>query len=408
VITHRLAFPVLLLTFVAAFSSAQSELTPETITLDQVVEDFDATWTLVSESFYGFQDATLDELREEVRPAIESAETPAEAYEFLVAMIEQLGSPTTAVIPPWEVPPPREDDGGDIELEYGGVGILLSQTQAGEILVLQVFRETPAEESGALIGDIIVGVNDWRVEGENAMEEVVSRVRGVVGTPVDLTMRDPDGAERTITVVRDQIDLTPSVEARVLENGTGYMRLPVLSADLIDEASRSLPTLLGSRNLVLDLRGVSAGTIDAMVTLGQWFLGSAQLGGFLTSEGAQGLPFRDDAIAVYQRPMVVLTNSGTAGVPEMLANALRAYRRAGLVGGQTAGGIELSRVEELPSGGLLQIAYARYVTPEGRLAPVVGMEPDVAVELPELATLRQGRDVYLEAATEALQSNPRW
>jgi carboxyl-terminal processing protease len=106
--------------------------------------------------------------------------------------------------------------------------------------------------------------------------------------------------------------------------------------------------------------------------------------------------------------MVVLTNSGTAGVPEMLANALRAYRRAGLVGGQTAGGIELSRVEELPSGGLLQIAYARYVTPDGRLAPVAGMEPDVAVELPELATLRQGRDVYLEAATEALQNNPRW
>lgn len=395
---------------VAAAGWAQDQATEATeIALDEVLADFEAVWSLVTENFYdpAFQGVAWDELRAEVRPTLESAESARQAYDLLIALIDQLGSPTTVVVPPWEVPPPDEG-AGDLTLEYGGVGILLSQTQAGEVLVLQVFRETPAEESGALIGDVIVGVDDWRVEGEEPMEGVVSRVRGIVGTPVDLTLRDPDGAERTITVVRDQIDLTPSVEARVLENGTGYMRLPVLSAELIAEASRSLPQLLGSRNFVLDLRGVSAGNIDAMVTLGQWFLGSAQIGGFLTQDGAQGLPFRDDAIAVFQRPMAVLTNSGTAGVPEMLALALRSYRRAGIVGGQTAGGIEFSRGEELPSGGILQIAIARYIVPDGTLAPITGAEPDVPVEVPDLATIRQGRDVYLEAAIQALENNPRW
>ena len=400
---------VLILLLLPAALVAQETLTPDTIDIDQVFEDFDAVWSIVTENFYdpGFQGVEWEAIREELRPALEAAATPAEAYALLVAMIDQLGSPTTSVVPPWEVPASAAAD-GDLELEYGGVGILLSQTQAGEILVLQVFRQTPAEASGALIGDIIVGVNDWRVEGEDAMTEVVGRVRGVVGTPVDLTLRDPDGAERTITVTRDQIDLSPSVEARVLDNGTAYMRIPVLSPDLIAQASRSLPTLLNSRNLILDLRGVSAGNVEAMVTLGQWFLGSAQIGGFLTQEGAQALPFRDDAIAAYQRPMTVLTNSGTAGIPEMLANALRSYRRAGVVGGQTAGGVEFSRTEDLPSGGLIQYAFARYVSPDGRLAPVAGIAPDIPVELPDLATLRQGRDVYVEAAIDALEDNPRW
>ncbi len=401
---------VLLLLTVPSLVIAQEQLTPETIEIEQVIEDFDAVWSIITENFYdpAFQGVEWEQVRDEIRPTLESAENPAEAYALLVAMIDQLGSPTTAVVPPWEMPEPVTEEAGDIDLEYGGVGILLSETQAGEILVLQVFRETPAEASGALIGDIIVGVNDWRVEGEDAMSEVVSRVRGVVGTSVDLTMRDPDGVERTISVTRDQIDLSPSVEARVLENGTAYMRIPVLSPELIQQASRSLPLLLNSRNLILDLRGVSFGNVEAMVTLGQWFLGSAQIGGFLTQEGAQGLPFRDDAIAAYQRPMTVLTNSGTAGFPEMLANALRSYRRAGVVGGQTAGGIEFSDSAELPSGGEVRFAYARYVSPDGRLAPVAGLVPDVPVELPDLATLRQGRDVYVEAAIEALEDNPRW
>lgn len=400
---------------VAAFAFAQDATVD--LTIEQVLEDFDAAWQIVGEGFYDPEHRGIDweATKGEYRARLEESDDPQAAYSLITEMVAQLGSPTTSVIPPWEVAPADEPDEANDEgsaaqplLEYGGVGILLSQTTAGEVLVLQVFRETPAEEAGALIGDIIVGVDDWRVAGEDAMEQVVSRVRGVVGTDVELTLRDPDGMERSIEITRAQIDLRPSVEARVLENGTGYIRVPALTGTLVDEASKSLPTLLSSRNLILDLRSVSVGELDAMATLAQWFLGSAQLGGFLTAGGAQALPFREDAIAAYQRTMTVLTNDSTSGVPEMLASILSSYRRAGLVGGQTAGGVELSQVAELPNGGIIGIALARYIAPDGTLAPTAGLEPDVGVELPDLATVREGRDVYIEAAIEAMQNSPRW
>jgi C-terminal processing protease CtpA/Prc len=147
-----------------------------------------------------------------------------------------------------------------------------------------------------------------------------------------------------------------------------------------------------------------------MTTVAQWFLGATGVGGFLTASGAQGLPFREDAVAVYQRPMVVLTDDRTSRVPEMLAHSLRVYRRAGLVGGQTAGAFEFGRPEPLPlpSGGVMGVAIARYVGPDGRLPSLEGLVPDIAVELPDLATLRSGRDVYIEAAIEVLESSPRW
>ncbi len=329
---------------------------PETnLTVGQVLDDFDAAWGNVAANFYDpeFSGINWDTALASERSKVADAADAIEAYQILKDSIDGLESLVTGILPPWDVPPQDDSEPGEVLLEYGGVGILLSQTTAGEILALQVFRETPAERSGVLIGDIIVGVDDWRVEGEDAMEAVVSRVRGIVDTVVNLTLRDPDGVERILAVTRAQIDLRASVETRVLDNGTGYIRIPALTTELVEQASRSLPNLLSTRNLILDLRGISSGGIESMTTLAQWFLGAANVGGFLTQGGPQALPFRTDAVAVYQRPMTVLTDGGTSGIPEMLAALLRSYDRAGIVGGQTSGGFEFGRVESLPNGGLV-------------------------------------------------------
>ena len=42
------------------------------------------------------------------------------------------------------------------------------------------------------------------------------------------------------------------------------------------------------------------------------------------------------------------------------------------------------------------------------LPPLDGLSPDVEVETPDLETLRQGRDVYVETAVETLRNSPRW
>lgn len=397
----RCAGLLLLLLFVPFLAVAQQS---EEIT-ELILADFDAVWSVVSENFVDpeFGGKDWEGLRDLYRPKVAEASDAESAYLAIAEMLGELESPLTYIVPPW-LSQPLDDDSDDFQLEYAGVGILLQQMESGDILVLQVFSETPAESSGVLVGDVIVGVDGWRVEGEDPMTSVTQRVRGPVGTSVTLTLRDPDGAERDVPITRARIDLRPSVRYRFVDGTLGYLRIPMLTRDLVDEASRSLPQLLQSSGLILDLRAVSAGSIESMIQLGQWFLGAGSMGGIVSREGAYQLPYRTDAIAAYQRPIVVVVDSMTYGFAEILVLLLSEYKRATIVGTQSAGGYEVDRQAELPSGGVLHVTIGRYVSPRGKLLPQEGLGVDFEVETPDLATIRSGRDVYVEEAIRVLRS----
>ena len=381
------------------------------VPVEEILADFDMVWKTINDEYVdpGYGGINWEALRDGYRERIETADGAVSAYEILAELVTELGNRMTYVVPPWFRPQTAatSDDDDEIELEYAGVGILLQQMQSGEVWVMQVFRGTPAEASGVLVGDTIAGVNEWRVEGDNAVSEISTRVRGPVGTNVSITLRSPDGSERDVAITRAKIDLRPSVEYRQVEGSIGYLRVPALTEDLVAEASKALPRLLNTRYLLLDLRNVASGTLDGMTQIAQWFLGSAQIGGFVSRDGAVPLPFRQDSIAAYQRPMAILVNSGTYGVGEMLAKILRDYKRGPLIGNQTQGGFQIGRIVDLPSGGALQMTIGLFVTPASELLPIDGLTPDTIVEIPELEVIRSGRDVYIESAVEVVRSSPR-
>ena len=406
---------ILLLT-ISVSGAAQDQAADQSdaveISVDEILADFDSLWQAIQNEYVdpGFGGVDWEALRGEYREKVESSDDATIAYGIIDELVGELGNQLTFVVPPWLRPedaPVEEGVSGEVELQYAGVGILLQQMQTGDVWVLQVFRETPAELAGVLIGDVITGVEDWRVEGEDAVSEISSRVRGPIGTPVTITFRDPDGDERDITITRGEIDLRPSVEFRTIEGSFGYLRIPALTEELVGEASKALPRLLSTRYLLLDLRNVASGTIEGMTQVAQWFLGAAQLGGFVSREGGIPLPFRQDAIAAYQRPLAILVNSGTYGVGEMLAKILRDYKRGPVVGNNTQGGFQIAQQVDLPSGAVLHMTVGLFVTPANQLLPVDGIDPDETIEIPDLATVRSGVDVYIDSAVELLRSNPR-
>ena len=57
------------------------------------------------------------------------------------------------------------------------------------------------------------------------------------------------------------------MEHRKVAGNYGYLRIPVLSGGLVQEASKALPKLLSTSGLILDLRSVSGGEMEAMSTV---------------------------------------------------------------------------------------------------------------------------------------------
>ena len=379
----------------------------DTTVLD-VLADFDTVWQSINDGYVDteFGGVNWEDIKNQYRPKVNAARDSESAYQLLAELVGQLKNMNTVVVPPWLLPALGKESSEPL-LEYGGVGILLQELVSGDVMVLQVFSKTPAEAAGVLLGDVIVGVDNWRVTGEDRIGQIVERVRGLVDTSVALTLQDPDGGERNVDITRARIDLRPSVEDRVIDGSIGYIRIPLLSEDLVEKASRALPRLINTSGLILDLRSVSAGSVEAMVRIAQWFLGAGHMGGFFSRGEAYGLPYNSEAIAAYQRPVVVLTNTRTYGMAEILVYLLEGYGRAQIVGNKTAGGFELGRIVDLPSGGLLHMTVGLYLSPQGTPLPQEGIEADVEVEPPDLATVRQGRDTYIEKAVEVLRDPKR-
>ena len=372
-----------------------------------VLEDFDFAWQSISDLFYdtSFGGSDWNRVKEEYRKRVEEASDIETAYQIIAEMLGQLRNGNTFIIPP-ALRSDLDAETPQIDLEYAGVGILIQETQSGEVLVLNVFSKTPAEVAGVLIGDVIVGINDWRVSGEDLVAQCADRIRGPVGTAVNLTLRDPEGQERSLDVKRGKIDIRPVVEYRVIENRYGYLNIPALSPEMVDQVSRALPGLLTTSGLILDLRAVTGGDMDGLVRIAQLFLGAGSMGAFYTRRGPEMVTTRSDAVAAYQRPIVALVDSRTYAFGEILAYVLRVYRRARIVGSQTTGGYERTELLELPSGGFLSVAVGFYMSPQGERLPLQGVTPEFAVDTPSLETVRQRRDVYIEKAIEVLK-NPR-
>ena len=160
-----------------------------------------------------------------------------------------------------------EDIGGSFE----GIGATVN-TVDGAIIIVRPFRNSPAEQSGILPGDVILEVDGESTEGWS-LEQAVAVIRGPRGTDVALLVRHANGEEELIVITRDRI-VVPSVESAPITDRSGnpvadigYIRI----LQFTEESQEELLDLLdGARNaglekLIVDLRDNPGGLLRATV-----------------------------------------------------------------------------------------------------------------------------------------------
>lgn len=234
--------------------------------------------------------------------------------------------------------------------------------------------------------------------------------RGVAGDTLAFTVRHVDGTVQTCEVRRGQVDSpghsTPSGTAE-LSSGVMYVNPGrTRLADL--EAAEA--KIAAARGVIFDLRnGI---TPRNRQVLARWFgdLGHQRIPtlirpgevAFETDE-----PGPRAGSLTPGGPIVVLTDWGTQGDEEGIADALRHHHGAVLVGTATSGwaGQGLGQVK-LPAGfivGWVDTDYAFVSGASGR-API---EPDI-VATPTREALAAGRDAVLERAVEVITKPIKW
>jgi len=102
-------------------------------------------------------------------------------------------------------------------------------------------------------------------------------------------------------------------------------------------------------------------------------------------------------------PTVVLVNGGSASASEILAGALRDYKKATIVGETTFGKGSVQTLSDLSEGAMLKVTVAKWLTPAGDFINEKGLKPNIEVKLTN-TDLDKNLDPQLDKAIQLLKA----
>jgi carboxyl-terminal processing protease len=259
----------------------------------------------------------------------------------------------------------------DLQGRYYGLGIRVSARYGKVVIVEPPFPGAPAEKVGLRVGDVFTHVNDEAIEGWN-LNDVVNRLKGAKGTPVDVTIVRPGVDEpMQFTIIRDEITSFSITNKFEIREGIGYIRLSNFAETTGQELRDALrhldaPSLDG---LIFDLRSNPGGALPAAIEVAEAFLERDQL--IVETRGRTRGSNREFASQRQNTenhfPLVILINESSASASEIVAGAIQDHDR-GLIVGQTSFGKGLVQsLLGLSKHAILTLTTQKWYTPSGRL-----------------------------------------
>ena len=250
---------------------------------------------------------------------------------------------------------------------FVGIGVSVTyNATTGEITVAEVMEGGGAEEVGMLAGDIIVAVDNARID-EMTYENAVSAIRGESGTSVKVTVRRGD-TELELNIVRRAI-VEKSVKYS-LTDGIGYIRISAFNRNTDEQFAEAVDYMTenNARCVVYDLRGNGGGYLSSVVNALSYIAPKG------TTISTFSNDYGDDAVATgdhtFLIPSVVLCNGGTASAGELFTSDIRDFGEMGLmksavVGENTFGKGIMQSTFSLYDGSAITLTVAYYTSPLG-------------------------------------------
>ncbi len=357
-----------------------------TISSDVDLSYFWRVWSLVDQKFASSSDDERKSNEDRVFGAIKG-------------MVDSLNDPYTEFLLPKE----NEKFETTIQGEFSGIGMEVG-IKNDFITVVSPLKNTPAEKSGIIPGDIIAAI-DGISTVSMSLDEAVSKIRGQSGTKVKLTLvRENTPEPFELEVTRAVINI-PTIETKQIDD-VYVISLYNFSANVTSEFRSVLREFvsLKKNKLILDLRGNPGGYLEASVDIASWFLPTGKpivREKFNSSEEEK--VFRSKGYNIFNEnlKMVVLVDGGSASASEILAGALKEHKIATIVGTDTFGKGSVQELIKITKNTSLKVTIAQWLTPEGVSISDGGLKPDVVVdEAPEGVKLA---DYQLEKALELLK-----
>ncbi len=326
-----------------------------------------------------------------------------------------------------------------------GVNVILSELPyEGQMIsaleVIAVSPDSPAEEAGILIGDLVAWVNDGEEKSvtELGFYGATDKLKGEVGTKAEFSILRPnsDGTyeKKAFSIERRKVTYR-SVKSMVSEADASVGIIKINSFDITtpSQLSEEMDALVerGCQKFVFDLRYNPGGDLNSIRATLSYFLNEGDV--IISSVDKTGAKevlkaepvvyadpkytpcnvLRSDIGKYRGYEFAVLCDEGTASAAELFVANMRDYGLAEIIGEQTYGKGSMQTtipLERYGCSGALKVTIRLYFPPCGEGYDGIGIAPHREVKLSEEAKkysihkLPQSLDDQLIAAIEALNS----
>jgi carboxyl-terminal processing protease len=300
-------------------------------------------------------------------------------------MFGALGDPYSSFLPESEMADLNDTTQGS----FGGVGLYITAGDPqpdGKMRYVEVaapMEDTPGWRAGINPGDRILKIGEDSTDGLS-MNEVLARLRGAPGQPVQVLISRGETLEFPVTIIRAVIEVPTTKFAMIGE--TGYLKLLTFTPMTVERARDALVSFRTGnyKSLVVDLRNNYGGLLKSAVDICDLFLDSGVVVSTKSRVSSENTVFnaRGSTLVPADIPVIVLINRGSASASEIVAGALKDRGRAYLVGEKSYGKGSVQQVYPLGNSGF-KLTTARYYTPSNVNIDKIGIPPDREVKYPE-------------------------
>ena len=288
----------------------------------------------------------------------------------LNAMLDYLGDSYTTHLNSSETKALEERLAGS----YKGIGIEIIGSE-----IVGVTKDSPAEEAGLQVGDLLVSVDGTSV-GDKSSSEISDLIKNSSDESVSLIINRA-GTELTYDVAIADV-ATKAIAYSLLENNIGYLKMDIFSKTLSSQVDLALKDMesQGMQKLIMDLRDNTGGYLESAEDTASLFLEKGKLIYSLENSETKA-DYHDETSACKNYPIVILLNSNSASASEILAAALKdSYSGPILFVGETSYGKGLvQQTYDLSDGSMAKYTSARWLRPNGECINGKGLKPDYEV-----------------------------
>jgi carboxyl-terminal processing protease len=264
--------------------------------------------------------------------------------------------------------------------EFGGLGIEVGM-ESGVVKVISPIDNTPASKAGVKAGDYIVKIDGIQVQGKS-LTEAVEIMRGPIGSEIEITVRRKGIKKAIIFNITREIIEIQSVKSKIINKKIGYIRLTQFNENSSSQIKEKITELKNKqiRGYIFDLRNNPGGLLSQAIKISDFFLDHGEIVSTKSrrkSENRKWFAKKGDIIE--GKPLIIITNYGSASASEIVAGSLKDHKRAIILGEKSYGKGSVQSIIPLKNRGAIRLTISKYYLPSGKSISKIGVIPDIEV-----------------------------